>query len=99
MIDFKTPENKKLYDKASEMNLVVYRSDTRNESFFLCSDMRIWLERHGIPLERMLSDGVPATELLEVSNFDVVAVKATLSAIDRRRRGVTDVIARRGGRK
>ena len=98
-MDFKTAENKKLYDKVSEMNLVVYRSDTRNESFFLCSDMRVWLERHGIPLERMLNDGVPATELLEVSNFDVVAVKATLSAIARRQRGVTDIIARRRGRQ
>jgi len=85
---------KKLREKAEAQNLIVYRSDTRNAAFFVCSRMREWLDRYGFPLERMLKQGIPAIELLDRSNNDLVALMATEAALLRRSRGVTDIIER-----
>jgi len=83
-----------LRGKALATDLVIYRSDTRNESFFVCKRMKEWLSRHGFELNTMLEHGIPAVELLDKSNNDLVALMATESALKRRAKGVTDIIAK-----
>lgn len=84
----------KLREQARETDLIIYRSDTRNAAFFVCSRMREWLARYDFPLERMLTEGIPAIELLDKSNNDLVALMATEAALLRRSRGITDIIER-----
>lgn len=83
-----------LRKQAEKQNLVVYRSDTRNESFFTCSDMTNWLNRYGFDLQTMLKNGYSAIELLDKSKNDLVALMAVECALKRRARGVTDVLAK-----
>lgn len=84
----------KLREQAKTKNLIIYRSDTRNAAFFVCSRMKEWLARYDFPLERMLKQGIPAIELLDRSNNDLVALMATEAALLRRSKGITDIIER-----
>lgn len=79
---------------AKKQGLIVYRSDTRNEGFFTCKDMKVWLERYGFDLQVMLNQGYAAIELLDKSNNDLVALMAVECALKRRARGVTDIVAK-----
>ena len=77
-----SPETiEQLRAQAVATGLIIYRSDTRNESFFVCSRMKEWLARYGFELSTMLDQGIPAIEILNKSDNDLVALLATESAL------------------